>query len=135
MISNCHDVVAPGAGAALHEEAGHGLGLSAAALQFNRKAAVLVALTRRWTCVPARGFFDGFKVHDLACLSCAAQVFRELVVALGLGLDPQKSSGLSPKMLFLGVEEDYSGAVCRRSPSLSSRSLSACWPSRAPPAA
>jgi hypothetical protein len=83
-------------------------GLSGAVLHFNRVPAHAIVVARRWLAIPVQGFFDDFRIIDIIeAQGSADRWFSTLMTFLGWRLDPDKRQLPSPKVLLIGVTEDY----------------------------
>ncbi|WP_296433265.1 hypothetical protein, partial [Yoonia sp.] len=90
---------------------GMAFGLGAAVLQFNRVPAFLLALARRFLCIPVVGFYDDYRITDIAeGRGSADATFQELLAWLAIRLDPKKHQAPAPLVVFIGSLEDSSCA-------------------------
>ena len=88
---------------------GMAFGLGAAVHQFNRVPAFVLALARRFLCIPVIGFYDDFRITDVAEANGSADAaFAELCAWLAVRLDPKKHQGPAPSIVFIGALEDSS---------------------------
>ena len=87
-------------------------GLGAAVLEFNRVAAHITAVARRWLALPVFNFYDDFRVLDTG-YGGGDEMFQHLVAWLGWRLDPKKHQGPARLIIFLGTQEDSESADAR----------------------
>jgi len=90
---------------------GMAFGLGAAVHQFNRVPAFVIALARRFLCIPVVAFYDDFRITDLeAARGSADRCFCELLAWLAIKLDEKKHQAPASAITFIGAVEDASRA-------------------------